>query len=1262
MAISEVEMKALQRNLKELSSKEGGSLVKRIVKSKFSETGTVLFVGLGGMGSKTINEIKKIYAKEFEGSNRVEFLAVDTAEQDLNEITVGAEGGYVKTDEQFKIFDNNAIHLLENPPEEVKAWLGDLQPRPIDNTGAQTTRQIGRIMLCGTQKYMDLRTAISDKISALRGVDADVTHPTHVVLVAGISGGTGSGTFIDVAYMIRDILAYYDDKSIPTKLWGCFYTPDVQKTVPAIAGDPVKWTNLRRNGYAALKELDYFMTNGSHVVGAPVVYTLRAPGGIIVKSSKPIFDEGCAFIVSPNTMNTEVMDIVAATARSLIYMHQDVSNVAGTMQSILSSYSNTPGNVPTWLGQHVGVPSDVNKTPDAAGIDNTNYPAFMNYKYSSFGYNSVYFPRDEMMAYCANMVLQKVVDQWKNINLLNQDNVAEFASNHNIATIEQIVSAIKDTMINMGYNEADLRIDKVKNAQYWPKVLGGGILGKVSDTNNTMECAELKASDKFGEFDTQDAYNTIVDSLTNGVINVLNSKNFMSQYGPFCCIAILTGYGEIEGCCDNFDTLLGQLEQVKRASNDHLEEVKTAMQNEASRLESDHNPTQGEIEVFIDACHEYSKACIENGIYNNFLEPVIVGVKEKLKEFNNETFEVFVPVMETLTKMLNDDATIFVNSNHRYYAGGQSFGMDAFGILTSDVKRQQFEQVLGAGINGASVASVANHFANSMFNQNSREKWVKYKEKPDELADEIRNVFSDFFTPFVNNLLEKFMVLAYNNNTQLNLDAQRLDQIWEAQPNTPDAAIRDTAINIAATQIANQLKNGSSVLTSYENGQSVLDELSTVNMLMLLAGTPTLNDAIKAQFGGQNVEVGLIGDECKSVITSIKFTLPIALPLIKGMKDFAQQYYALSIDAGTASGRHLDERSQGWVEYLPELYGVDAVEYYVSNKGRNDLSITYPNDRNNQPKNNDKQMYSLIRDAVEYGLSMGYILETFNSAGEPEGYKILNITETRDNYASLFAEYKKLLDNHESTDWATALMRAAETGNITYNYVELCCDNTSLQGRILAQPARPNALKNLYRVIRSNMRLEKIVLEAKEKYAILFERLHNMKVYAERMSTFANMIVYGIISNDDKSKKWTYTYSEASGIKDLFVYTAQRNDLDIASNLFHAFVTFCETVDDEMYAVICQFIDRLNRAGNRDLTKRDMMVASIDKLLSDHIFTNPVESERIKNINSLRNGSDEKSYRLLYDMPVKYDDAYSVYNNVVNFYKELKERLNQIRD
>lgn len=1260
MPITEQERNELQTSLKELSAKEGGSLVKRILKSTFSKTGTVLFIGLGGMGCKTINELKKIYLSEFDDSdNRVDFLAVDTAEQDLTDITIGADGGYVSADEQFKIFDHNAIHLLENPPEEVKAWLGQIEPRPIDNTGAQATRQIGRIMLCGTQKYNDLRTKIAGKIDELKNVDNDINHPTNVVLIAGISGGTGSGTFIDVSYMIRDILKKYDALSIPTKSWGCFYTPDVQKNVPAIAGDPVKWTNLRRNGYAALKELDYFMTNGSHAIGASPIYTLRAPGGISVSSPKPIFDEGCVFIVSPNNMNIETADIVSATARSLIYMHQDISNVAapGGLQSILSSYSNTPAAIPTWLSTHVGVPTNDALPTDPAGIDNTNYPAFMNYKYSSFGYNSVYFPRDEMMAYCANAVLSKVIDQWTNVGLLNQENVAMFASEHNIATIEQIVDSIKRIMQNNGYSESALRVDQVKDAQYWPNIINILGVGRVKDTNNTVQCANLKANTVFEEFNTEAAYNTIVNTIADSVINQLNSKDFMNQYGPFCCIAILTGYGDIAGCCDNFDNLLGQLGNIQIQNNEHLLQIQNTMQAEATRLEGDHTPSAQEVEVFIDACHEYSKAWIENAIYNNFVEPVILGVKEKLKEFNNQTFEIFVPVMETLTTMLNDDSTIFVQSDHKYFAGGQSFGMDAYGILKSQNKKQQFEAILGAGINNAQVALVANQFAQSMFNADSRAKWINFKDHPEALADEIRNIFSTFFTPFVNNLLEKFMILAYNNNTQIQLDAKRLDQIWNAAPNTPDAAIRDTAITTAAQQIANQLKNGSSVLTSYENGQGVLDELSNVNMLLLLEGTPILNQAIILQFGGTHIETGLIGNDCKSVITAIRYTLPIALPLVKGMKDYAETYYLTSVDAGTFAGRHLDEKSQNWVEYLPELFGVDAEDYYVSNKQRNDLAINYPN----ETVNNDKKMYAMIREAIEYGISMGYILKQSNAAGVHVGYELINITESKDDYASLIAEYKNMLNRHEEPEIKTALERVAETGKISYTSIELKCDNRALQGRIVAEPTNVNDLKNIYRVVRSNMNLEKLVLEAKEKYSLLFDRLNNMKLYFERITTFVNMLVYDILKNDEQSKKWLYTYSEVSESRELFKYTVQRNELDVLSNIFHAFVTFCKTVDDEMYKVICQYIARLNDAGKRDLKKRDLIVSKIEEILADLLFTNPVESEKIENINQQRNESNEY-YRALYDMPVKFDGGSSVFDNVYGFYEELKVKLNAIKD
>ena len=1256
------ERNALKNNLKELSASGGGSLVKRIIKSKFSESSNVLFIGLGGLGSKTVNQLKKIYTLEFEPTNRVDFLAVDTAEQDLRDITVGSTDGYMELDDEFEIFDNDAIDLLTNPPEEVKGWIGNLKPRPIDNTGAQTTRQIGRIMLCGTKKYLDLRNKISEKIAALKTIDADPRHPTHVVLIAGISGGTGSGTFIDVAYMIRDIFVGYEERNIPTRLWGCFFTPDVQKHVPAVEADPVKWINLRRNGYAALKEIDYFMTNGSEAIGAPVIYDLVAHGGVRVTSSKPIFEEGCAFVVSPNSSLSMTEDIVYATAKSLIYMHQDVSDVQGSSQSILSDYSNVPGHVPTWRSTNVGLSSNLSRPQDPAGIENTDFPAFMNYKYSSFGYNSVYFPRDEMMAYCANLVLGKLVEKWESLNILNQNTVIGFAREYKIATIDDIVANIQSIMRRMGYDPNALKIDRRSDAQYWPKVIGGGVLGKVSDTNNTMSCARAKADEVIQSFSSSEVYNAMVDDFVNAVINTMNSANFMRNYGPFCGIAILTGYGDIKGCCDNFDDMIASMPAAISKNNDNLRAFEQAMQAEATRLESDHNPTAKEIDTFIERCHEYSVAVVENGIYNYFLKAVMKGVKQKLLEYNNETFDIFVPVMETLTEILNADATVFVQSDHRSYAGGQSFAMDAYGILQSQVKRQQFVNVLGGGVNSESDQLMADEFAKSMFNAESRQKWQNYKNNPKELADEIRSVFSKFFTPFVNNLLEKFMILAYNSNSNINLDAAQLDAIWGAADGTPEAAIRDSAISAAAAQIAAQLKNGSSVLTSYENGSGVLEKLMTSRMLMLLEGTPKLNAAIISAMGAPRPDIGYISDECKSVIKSITFTLPVALPLIKNMKDFAQQYYNTSTDAETASGRHLDEKNQNWVDYLPELYGIDAEEYYVETKERNDLKINYPTGRDNLPINHDKNMYKVIAEAVEYGLSKGYINAVIDATGEISGYEILNIISTSDNYSTLFNEYAKMLNEHQGTDWKVALERAAITGSIVYDFMSITCGNASLERRISAEPTTPTSLKNIYRVVRSNMKLTKVVLESREKYSVLFERLSNMKTYTERLDTFTSMLLYGVVTNNEDSKKWTYKYSEDSKERDLFEYTAKRTQLDVVSNIYHTFVKFCLDVNEEMYNTICEYISRLDNSGKRDLAKRDEIVAQIKSVLKDPIFANPVESEKIAYINRLRNESNAEKYRNLYDMPVKYDGKASVHNNIKNFYIELVEKLNDVVD
>jgi hypothetical protein len=77
--------------------------------------------------------------------------------------------------------------------------------------------------------------------------------------MAGLSGGTGSGCFIDVAFLTRTLMSGLSGK----QLIGLFELPDATiKRVgltSAVGKDKVKKLRMQNNGYCALRELDYFM-------------------------------------------------------------------------------------------------------------------------------------------------------------------------------------------------------------------------------------------------------------------------------------------------------------------------------------------------------------------------------------------------------------------------------------------------------------------------------------------------------------------------------------------------------------------------------------------------------------------------------------------------------------------------------------------------------------------------------------------------------------------------------------------------------------------------------------------------------------------------------------------------------------------------------------------------------------------------------------------------------------------------------------------
>ncbi|MCD8144617.1 MAG: tubulin-like doman-containing protein [Oscillospiraceae bacterium] len=78
----------------------------------------------------------------------------------------------------------------------------------------------------------------------------------NACLMIGI-GGTGSGCFLDVCYIVRDVIERLGCEST---ICSYFFLADTQLCRPGIEGiKPIEDYN-KRNCYAALKELDYCMS------------------------------------------------------------------------------------------------------------------------------------------------------------------------------------------------------------------------------------------------------------------------------------------------------------------------------------------------------------------------------------------------------------------------------------------------------------------------------------------------------------------------------------------------------------------------------------------------------------------------------------------------------------------------------------------------------------------------------------------------------------------------------------------------------------------------------------------------------------------------------------------------------------------------------------------------------------------------------------------------------------------------------------------
>lgn len=224
-----------------------------------------LVIGLGGSGAETLAGNRRHMIETFgsmENAPMVRYLYIDTDPK-------WWQAHYSRVEKHVRLSKEEFLDIQIPGTEELYrgikrggfpqySWfdLQKLENLKTVTDGAGTVRPMARLAFWF--HYAKIRDAIKEQLNKLR-TDAVATfmrtrhgiqlaEGINVYIVAGLAGGTGSGLWLDTAYLVRKVLS---DMGITgaNQIVGYGVLPQAFKDLSG--------TNSLANGYAVLKELNY---------------------------------------------------------------------------------------------------------------------------------------------------------------------------------------------------------------------------------------------------------------------------------------------------------------------------------------------------------------------------------------------------------------------------------------------------------------------------------------------------------------------------------------------------------------------------------------------------------------------------------------------------------------------------------------------------------------------------------------------------------------------------------------------------------------------------------------------------------------------------------------------------------------------------------------------------------------------------------------------------------------------------------------------
>jgi len=241
-------------------------------KIKISKT---LLIGLGGTGNLALKYAKKRLYETYATINGageresydnfnipfIKYLALDTDKEDLQSgITPKSKVGGLNESEFHHMVVVDPKTLLRSTPYIAREWFPkknlDVVKKSSISAGAGQIRSLGRLGFM--KNFRDIKEKIKSRVEEINTYKTDprfeaTSENLNVIFSFSIAGGTGSGTFLETAYLVKEVLS---TMNIKFRSQAYLILPEI---FDKVIDKPIAKKRIWGNSYAALRELEFCM-------------------------------------------------------------------------------------------------------------------------------------------------------------------------------------------------------------------------------------------------------------------------------------------------------------------------------------------------------------------------------------------------------------------------------------------------------------------------------------------------------------------------------------------------------------------------------------------------------------------------------------------------------------------------------------------------------------------------------------------------------------------------------------------------------------------------------------------------------------------------------------------------------------------------------------------------------------------------------------------------------------------------------------------